>query len=37
VNNHGGFGKWVYVYCRNPQKLEEALKAELEKVTGELE
>ncbi|HDD36047.1 MAG TPA: hypothetical protein ENF50_01070, partial [Archaeoglobus veneficus] len=32
VNNHGGFGKWVYVYCRNPQKLEEALKAELEKA-----
>ena len=37
VNNHGGFGKWIYVYCRNPQKLEEILKAELEKITDELE
>lgn len=34
VNNHGGFGKWIYVYCRNPQKLEEHLKAELEKEGG---
>lgn len=32
INNHGGFGEWVYVYCRNPQKLEETLKAELEKA-----
>jgi len=30
VNHHGEFGKWSFVICKNPRKLEELLQQELE-------